>query len=127
MFSLISHDIHKTNLIISWQKGRIGGKLSIMQHPSEPDLILSTDFILNSPIVLGHESSGTVTEVGSAVKTLKPGDRVAVEPGVPCRQCVPSSNPQKILTKTNKTKLQLLPQRLLQSLPGHRLRRNTPS
>jgi D-xylulose reductase len=52
-----------------WQRGRIG------------------DFILTSPIVLGHESSGTVTEVGAAVKNLKLGDRVAIEPGVPCRHC----------------------------------------
>lgn len=38
-------------------------------------------------MVLGHESSGTVVKVGSAVKTLKPGDRVALEPGYPCRSC----------------------------------------
>ncbi|KAG9233830.1 chaperonin 10-like protein [Amylocarpus encephaloides] len=52
-----------------WQRGRIG------------------DFILNSPIVLGHESSGTIVEVGSAVQNVKVGDRVAIEPGVPCRRC----------------------------------------
>ncbi|KAI5209748.1 GroES-like protein [Aureobasidium subglaciale] len=45
------------------------------------------DFILKSPIVLGHESSGTVVEVGAAVQNLKQGDRVAIEPGVPCRRC----------------------------------------
>lgn len=39
-------------------------------------------------MVLGHESAGTVFEVGSAVKNLKKGDRVAMEPGVPCRRCV---------------------------------------
>lgn len=37
--------------------------------------------------MLGHESSGTVAEVGKAVKNLKQGDRVAIEPGVPCRRC----------------------------------------
>ncbi|KAI4678982.1 uncharacterized protein J4E88_006272 [Alternaria novae-zelandiae] len=52
-----------------WQRGRIG------------------DFVLNSPIILGHESSGTVVEIGSAVKNLQVGDRVAIEPGVPCRRC----------------------------------------
>ncbi|PYH89647.1 GroES-like protein [Aspergillus ellipticus CBS 707.79] len=52
-----------------WQRGRIG------------------DFIPNSPIVLGHESSGTVEEVGPSVKNLKVGDRVALEPGVPCDYC----------------------------------------
>jgi D-xylulose reductase len=38
-------------------------------------------------MVLGHESAGTVVEVGSGVKTLKTGDRVALEPGSPCRRC----------------------------------------
>lgn len=38
--------------------------------------------------MLGHESSGTVVEVGPAVKNVKVGDRVAIEPGVPCRQYV---------------------------------------
>lgn len=38
-------------------------------------------------MVLGHESSGVVVETGSKVKHLKAGDRVAMEPGVPCRRC----------------------------------------
>lgn len=52
-----------------WQRGRIG------------------DFVLNSPMVLGHESAGTVVEVGDQVKNLEVGQRVAIEPGVPCRRC----------------------------------------
>lgn len=42
-------------------------------------------FKVESPMVLGHESSGTVVEVGKDVSTLKVGDRVACEPGVPSR------------------------------------------
>lgn len=38
---------------------------------------------------LGHESSGTIAAVGSAVTKLKLGDRVAIEPGTPCRHCEP--------------------------------------
>lgn len=38
-------------------------------------------------MVLGHESSGIVVETGSKVTHLKPGDKVAMEPGVPCRRC----------------------------------------
>lgn len=41
------------------------------------------DYIVREPMVLGHEGSGTVVEVGSAVTTLKVGDRVCMEPGVP--------------------------------------------
>ncbi|KAI0397439.1 GroES-like protein [Xylariaceae sp. FL0594] len=46
-------------------------------------------FVVKDPMVLGHESAGTVVSVGSAVKTLKEGDRVALEPGYPCRRCGP--------------------------------------
>ncbi|KAI0014844.1 GroES-like protein [Xylariomycetidae sp. FL0641] len=46
-------------------------------------------FVVREPMVLGHESAGTVVEVGSAVKTLKKGDRIALEPGYPCRRCSP--------------------------------------
>jgi len=52
-----------------WTHGRIG------------------DFVLTKPMVLGHESSGTVVAAGANVSHLKQGDRVAIEPGVPCRSC----------------------------------------
>lgn len=39
------------------------------------------------PNVLGHEFSGTVVEVGEGVTSLKPGDRVAGVPLVPCLSC----------------------------------------
>ncbi|KAI9706166.1 MAG: hypothetical protein M1820_004927 [Bogoriella megaspora] len=53
-----------------WQHGSIGS------------------FVVKSPMVLGHESAGIVTSVGSKVTSLKPGDHVALEPGIPCRRCV---------------------------------------
>lgn len=34
--------------------------------------------------VYGHESSGTVTRVGPKVTSLKVGDRVCIEPFIPC-------------------------------------------
>lgn len=40
-------------------------------------------FVVREPMILGHEASGTVTEVGDQVKNLKPGDRVCMEPGIP--------------------------------------------
>lgn len=39
------------------------------------------------PNVLGHEFSGTVAEAGEGVTSLKPGDRVAGVPLVPCMKC----------------------------------------
>ena len=38
---------------------------------------------VRAPMVLGHEASGTVVATGSRVATLKRGDRVCMEPGVP--------------------------------------------
>ena len=40
-------------------------------------------FVVEEPMVLGHEAAGTVVEVGSAVKHLAVGDRVCMEPGIP--------------------------------------------
>ncbi|CTQ34728.1 NAD(P)-dependent alcohol dehydrogenase [Jannaschia rubra] len=40
-------------------------------------------FVVNAPMILGHEASGTVTEIGAEVTTLAVGDRVCMEPGVP--------------------------------------------
>ena len=45
------------------------------------------DFVVNAPLVLGHEVSGTVEALGEGVSSLHIGDRVALEPGVPCRRC----------------------------------------
>ncbi|CAL3965369.1 hypothetical protein PZA11_001867 [Diplocarpon coronariae] len=44
-------------------------------------------FVVRDPLVLGHESAGVIVRAGADVKSLKLGDRVAVEPGVPCRSC----------------------------------------
>jgi (R,R)-butanediol dehydrogenase/meso-butanediol dehydrogenase/diacetyl reductase len=40
-----------------------------------------------APVVLGHEFSGEVVEVGSNVKKIKVGDNVVVEPIVACNEC----------------------------------------
>eukprot|EP01111_Echinosteliopsis_oligospora_P007332 TRINITY_DN2219_c0_g1_i1.p1 TRINITY_DN2219_c0_g1~~TRINITY_DN2219_c0_g1_i1.p1 ORF type:complete len:355 (-),score=116.03 TRINITY_DN2219_c0_g1_i1:33-1097(-) len=52
-----------------WKHGRIGS------------------FILEAPMIMGHESSGQIAAVGSQVKDLKVGDRITMEPGTPCRRC----------------------------------------
>ncbi|CAG2114863.1 unnamed protein product, partial [Medioppia subpectinata] len=45
------------------------------------------DFVVKKPFVLGHEPSAVVIGVGSEVTNLKVGDRVAVEPALPCLKC----------------------------------------
>jgi L-iditol 2-dehydrogenase len=49
------------------------------------------DFVVESPMVLGHESAGVITAVGAGVDPGRVGERVSVEPGVPdltCAQCL---------------------------------------
>jgi 2-desacetyl-2-hydroxyethyl bacteriochlorophyllide A dehydrogenase len=43
--------------------------------------------LAKSDVVLGHEYAGTVISVGERVTTLSPGDRVVVDPNIPCRMC----------------------------------------
>lgn len=45
------------------------------------------DFVVREPLVLGHEAGGTVVAVGDGVPADRVGQRVALEPGVPCRRC----------------------------------------
>ena len=45
-------------------------------------------FVVEKPMILGHECAGEIVEVAKDVKGFKPGDRVAVEPGYTCRKCV---------------------------------------
>ncbi len=44
-------------------------------------------FAPTEPLILGHESAGEVLECGPSVVGFRPGDRVALEPGVPCGSC----------------------------------------
>lgn len=41
----------------------------------------------NQVIGLGHECSGIIKKIGNKVTKFKVGDRVCIEPGVPCYQC----------------------------------------
>ncbi len=42
---------------------------------------------IQHPMILGHEIAGEVTETGADVTRVRPGDRVAVNPSLPCGQC----------------------------------------
>ncbi|KAG0636900.1 GroES-like protein [Tuber brumale] len=54
-----------------WHAGRIGPMIVEDEH------------------ILGHESAGEILSVHPSVKHLRPGDRVAVEPNIPCHSCEP--------------------------------------
>jgi L-iditol 2-dehydrogenase len=44
-------------------------------------------FVVDAPLVLGHESAGRVVELGEGASRHAVGARVALEPGVPCGRC----------------------------------------
>jgi L-iditol 2-dehydrogenase len=45
------------------------------------------ELVVDGPLVLGHEAAGVVRKLGPGVSRLSIGQRVALEPGVPCRRC----------------------------------------
>ncbi|WP_458114236.1 NAD(P)-dependent alcohol dehydrogenase [Arthrobacter sp. R1-13] len=45
------------------------------------------DYVVDHPLILGHELSGRIAAVGTAVDPFRIGQRVAVEPQRPCRTC----------------------------------------
>jgi L-iditol 2-dehydrogenase len=52
-----------------YQKGKIGSQ------------------VVRYPFTVGHEGSGVVVSTGSGVSRVKPGDRIAIEPAMPCWIC----------------------------------------
>ena len=44
-------------------------------------------YVVDQPLVLGHEAGGVVAGLGPGVESLALGERVSLEPGVPCRSC----------------------------------------
>ncbi|KAF2465694.1 GroES-like protein [Lindgomyces ingoldianus] len=53
-----------------WQHGGITGKVTKQE-----------------PLIMGHKAVGIVHSIGPSITSVQPGDRVANEPGFPCRQC----------------------------------------
>lgn len=45
------------------------------------------DQVIKFPFTIGHEASAIVEAIGARVKTVKPGDRVAIDPAVSCGKC----------------------------------------
>lgn len=43
--------------------------------------------IVEYPFTVGHEGAGVVIEVGKSVRRVSPGDRIAIEPAMPCWKC----------------------------------------
>ena len=52
---------------------------------------------VSPPVILGHEYAGEVVEIGSAVKNVKPGDHVTIDPNVYCGTCEYCRNGKKQL------------------------------
>jgi D-xylulose reductase len=66
----LSGSFHLQYQVHFWSHGGVGNKV-----------------VDGHPLVMGHEASGIVVALGSAVTDLKSGDMVAIEGSRPCRQC----------------------------------------
>lgn len=78
----------------------------ILLRPPAPDSVCGSDvhfwkhaglgpWTITDKTALGHESGGIVIAVGEGVDNVKVGDKVAIEPGVPCGKVgVPSAKVQ---------------------------------
>jgi L-iditol 2-dehydrogenase len=44
-------------------------------------------FVVRDPLVLGHEASGVIVATGEGASKHRVGERVCIEPGVPCGTC----------------------------------------
>jgi len=65
-------------------KTRYGGICGSDLHTIFLDDSPSLSAFVSSPITLGHENLGTITEVGEQVRGFAPGDRVVADPLLPC-------------------------------------------
>lgn len=45
------------------------------------------EYAVEQPMIIGHEASGVIVGLGEGVVDRSVGQRVALEPGVPCRRC----------------------------------------
>lgn len=70
--------------------GVCGTDVHLLEHDDEGYVIYPWHAKLN--IVLGHELSGVVEEVGSEVEDFKPGDYVCTEEMIWCGECIPCRN-----------------------------------
>ena len=43
--------------------------------------------VVSYPYTVGHEGAGEVEAIGKGVTMVKPGDRIAIEPAMPCWEC----------------------------------------
>src|SRR3989441_10495258 len=62
----------------------LGGLCGSDLHTIPLDASSAMAALTSFPFVLGHENVGTVLEVGKAIPALRPGQRVTVEPALPC-------------------------------------------
>lgn len=76
------HLINDTDVLI--QMTRVGVCGSDVHYYTEGKI---GSQVVSYPFTVGHEGAGIVSQVGSTVAALKPGDHIAVEPAMPCWGC----------------------------------------
>jgi len=74
--------VHNTDVLIKMKTlGVCGSDVHYFKHGKIGSQVVQF------PFALGHEGAGQVVAVGEAVKHLKIGQRIAIEPAMPCGEC----------------------------------------
>lgn len=77
-----TEDMADTSVLVDMQRGGICG--SDIHYYQDGGI---GAIRVQEPIILGHELSGVVRDIGSAVTSVAIGDRVAINPSQPCGHC----------------------------------------
>lgn len=77
----VPHPTHGEVLVEVGSVGVCGSDTHYYQHGR------IGEFVVREPLVLGHEAGGRIVAVGAGADAARVGERVALEPGIPCRHC----------------------------------------
>ncbi|KAG8873518.1 hypothetical protein FRB97_006661 [Tulasnella sp. 331] len=84
--SLVLHNPHKQERLKSKSSPQDFVAVTVMHYYTHGR---NGDFVLRSPLILGHEASGIITALGPSTSHsgLRVGQKVALEVGIACREC----------------------------------------
>lgn len=81
--SVLKSELARDEVLVHVQcTGICGSDIHFQKHGQ-----IGPTMVVRDEHILGHESAGMILAVGEQVTELKVGDKVALEPGVPCKSC----------------------------------------
>ena len=69
------------------QKGEVRVKIKMVGVCGTDVHLFQGNRLLEKPDIIGHEGIGVIDKIGKNVKNRTLGERVVIEPNIPCKQC----------------------------------------